>query len=90
MFALLARLILILIAISVLRSVVKMVSNFWAGLGNSSARPSASVGATGVPTALQQDPVCGTYVAVDASLKRIVNGKVLHFCSTECRDRFEA
>jgi YHS domain-containing protein len=40
-------------------------------------------------TLLQQDPVCGTYVASDLSLKRIVRGKVVHFCSTECRDRFQ-
>jgi len=32
--------------------------------------------------------VCGTYVAPDASLKRIVNGRVLHFCSPECRDKY--
>ena len=37
---------------------------------------------------LQQDPVCGTYVAVDSSLKRVVNGRVLHFCSPECRDKY--
>jgi len=37
---------------------------------------------------LQCDPVCGTYVAVDSSLKKISNGKVFHFCSPECRERF--
>ena len=39
-------------------------------------------------TMLHQDPVCGTYVAADSSLKRIFDGKVLHFCSQECRDRY--
>ena len=39
---------------------------------------------------LQQDPVCGTYVAVDVSLKRVVNGKVIHFCSAECRDKYSS
>jgi YHS domain-containing protein len=39
---------------------------------------------------LQQDPVCGAYVAVDSSLKRVVNGRVLHFCSPECRDKCSA
>lgn len=89
MFRFLATMVLMLVALSVIRSVLKMVSSFWAGLGNSSARPSASTGPQSAPTALQQDPVCGTYVAVDASLKRIVNGKVLHFCSVECRDQFQ-
>jgi YHS domain-containing protein len=37
---------------------------------------------------LQQDPVCGTYVAIDSSLKRVVNDRVLHFCSPECRDKY--
>ena len=32
--------------------------------------------------------VCGTYVAVDSSLKKISGGKVYHFCSPECRERF--
>jgi YHS domain-containing protein len=41
-------------------------------------------------TTLQQDPVCGAYVAVDSSLKRAVNGRVLHFCSPECRDKYSA
>jgi len=41
-------------------------------------------------TMLQQDPVCGTYVAVDTSLKRVVNGRVVHFCSPECRDKYAA
>ena len=91
MFRLLASLVLLLIAVSVIRSVLKTIYSFWAGLGNSSVRPSAFGGPkVGAPTALQQDPVCGTYVAVDASLKRVVNGKVVHFCSEECRDRFKA
>lgn len=39
---------------------------------------------------LQQDPVCGTYVAIDTSLKKVVQGQVLHFCSAECRDKYQA
>ena len=37
---------------------------------------------------LKKDPVCGTYVSAGASLTRTVNGKVLHFCSAECRDKY--
>ena len=39
---------------------------------------------------LQQDPVCGTYVAIDSSLKKISDGRVMHFCSAECRDKYRA
>ena len=37
---------------------------------------------------LKRDPVCGTYVSTAVSVKRTVKGEVLHFCSTECRDKF--
>ena len=40
------------------------------------------------PTVLQQDPICGMYVAADTSLKKIVGGRVIHFCSQECRERY--
>lgn len=92
MFPFLERLVLFLIAISVIRSVLRFIQ----GLGirmrmqtrtrvnRSAAGSSDAPGAT----MLRQDPVCGTYVAIDASLKRIVNGQVVHFCSAECRDKF--
>jgi uncharacterized protein len=38
---------------------------------------------------LKQDPVCGTFVAVTSSIKRNVDGEVIHFCSTECRDKYQ-
>jgi YHS domain-containing protein len=92
MFPFLARLILFLIAISVIRSVIGFVQRALTG-----SRPPTSVRAPGgtpghrsETTMLQQDPVCGTYVGVDTSLKRVVNGRVLHFCSPECRDKFGA
>ncbi len=92
MFALLDRLFLILIAISVIRSVIRFIRGFGSRtrmqtrlrMNYSAAGSGASPGAT----MLRQDPVCGTYVAIDASLKRIVNGQVVHFCSAECRDKF--
>jgi YHS domain-containing protein len=38
---------------------------------------------------LKQDPVCGTFVATSSSIKTTVNGEVLHFCSTVCRDKYK-
>jgi YHS domain-containing protein len=37
---------------------------------------------------LRKDPVCGTFVPISTSLKRMVNGEAVYFCSTDCRDRF--
>jgi YHS domain-containing protein len=88
MFAFIERLILFMIAISAIRSVVRFVQ----GLGSrlrTQARPRANYSAAAPgATMLQQDPVCGTYVAIDSSLKRIMDGKVVHFCSPECRDKY--
>jgi YHS domain-containing protein len=39
---------------------------------------------------LKKDPVCGTYVSTGASVTRKVDGELLHFCSTECRDKYRA
>jgi YHS domain-containing protein len=95
MLSFLVRLILFAIAISAVRSVINMVQRAFSG---SRTQPPvrATRGAPNSPqsaaatTMLQQDPVCGTYVAIDTSLKRVVNGRVIHFCSPECRDKYAA
>jgi len=92
MFVFLARLILFLIAISMIRSAVGYVQRLWQGIQPPSSprtvREATAQNGGVTSTVLQQDPVCGTYVGVDTSLKRIVGGRVLHFCSPECRDRY--
>jgi YHS domain-containing protein len=90
MFQFLARLILFLIAISVIRSVIGIVQRALSGVRQSNHVPSGGGTPGAAATMLQQDPVCGTYVAVDSSLKRVVNGRVLHFCSPECRDKYSS
>jgi YHS domain-containing protein len=91
MLSLLRLLITLVIAITVIRSVVHFFQRLWAGTQQPQRamppRPPAHASAP-VTTMLQQDPVCGTYVAVDSSLKKIVGGRVIHFCSAECRDRY--
>ena len=95
MFAFLVRLILFTIAISAIRSFVVYLQRLWTGGAQrrTFTRPRSQAGqSAGQPgaTMLQQDPVCGTYVAIDTSLKRVVGGRVYHFCSDACRDRFVA
>jgi YHS domain-containing protein len=86
MFAFIERLILLMVAISVARSVLRFIYAFFAqSASRKQARPVPSQSSA---TMLQADPVCGTYVSVESSLKKISGGKVYHFCSPECRERF--
>jgi YHS domain-containing protein len=39
---------------------------------------------------LKKDPVCGTYVSQAASITRKFKGELIHFCSVECRDKYQA
>jgi len=93
MLSYLARLILFMIAVSVIRSVVNRVRRLW--YGQQQPRPRQPFVRPPAPqqpasTVLRQDPVCGTYVAVDSSLKKVIRGEVFHFCSPECRNRYNA
>lgn len=88
MFSIIVRFIEFFVLLSVIRSVVGTVQRFFSGPRSSGpVQRRSGAGAQMPATVLQQDPVCGTYLAVDTSLKKIVGGKVLHFCSAECRDR---
>jgi YHS domain-containing protein len=52
-------------------------------------RPEASARRTETSGELKKDPVCGTYVAAAASVKKTVRGEVIHFCSEACRDKYK-
>jgi YHS domain-containing protein len=100
MFSFLFRLILFFVAISVIQAVIQALLRAVRGQGprNVSGAGSRGTVPTGAAppaepsesTLLHQDPVCGTYVAAASSLRRISHGKVYHFCSEECRNRFSA
>ncbi len=36
-----------------------------------------------------RDPICGMFVSTELSEKSKQGGRTLHFCSTECRDRYQ-
>jgi YHS domain-containing protein len=38
---------------------------------------------------LHRDPWCGTYVSSEISIPLAQSGQVLHFCSAECRSRYQ-
>jgi YHS domain-containing protein len=84
-----------LILCFVVFSAIRFLSRFASRIGQArsgtgsaanAGRPAAAAPET---TVLHRDPVCGTYVAPDTSLKRIVGGRVLHFCSAECQARYQ-
>ena len=42
----------------------------------------------GTPTGqLHRDPVCGTYVAESATLRRQTSGQTFYYCSEGCREK---
>jgi len=47
-------------------------------------------GKTEVDDVLVQDPVCKTYITQRDSIHLQQDGKVLYFCSEQCRDRYIA
>jgi YHS domain-containing protein len=63
-------------------------------LGTSGAAPAPqsppNQAAGQVPLALQRDPHCGTYVSPEISFPLEQSGQVLHFCSAECRARYQS
>ena len=39
---------------------------------------------------LVKDPICGMHMAEELALPLQANGEVLHFCSQECRAKYES
>ena len=40
--------------------------------------------------AMARDPVCGTFVVPERAIAVSIGGQQLYFCSTACRDRYQA
>lgn len=82
------RVVLPLLLFWLLRGVFRSI---FASLNSSVAkppRPAPPAAHTGGE--LKKDPVCGTYVSVDASVTKRINGETVHFCSAVCRDKYRA
>jgi YHS domain-containing protein len=90
MFVFFFRLIVFMIALSAIKSVLNYLRRLWFGFQSGRREVPSAPRGQAPSTLLKMDPVCGTYIAVDSSFKKIAGGKVYHFCSAECRDRFAA
>jgi len=53
--------------------------------GASSARPAGAA-----PGEMARDPVCGMFVATEVSHRLKWKGELLHFCSQECLEKYQA
>ena len=82
------RLILLLIVVVAVRSLIGYAARAFRSVGAKagSANPSAEAARSGGE--LKKDPVCGIFVSAGSSVKKSIDGKVIHFCSAACRDKF--
>ena len=81
------RLLVFIVVMLFLRQVVALIVRGFSQIAGNNGQPPA----TPQPQSggeLKKDPVCGTFVAVASSIKRNVDGQVVHFCSTACRDKY--
>jgi len=85
------RFIALLVFFAVIRYVIVTVARFFSQAMKSDATPSGAA-TEGAPIRgeLKKDPVCGTFVSTGSSVKQMVNGEMVHFCSTTCRDKYPA
>jgi len=58
------------------------------GAGGTRVTPPGRSGAI-IQGETARDPVCGTFVAVELSLKLREGAKTLHFCSDECLESYQ-
>jgi YHS domain-containing protein len=95
MFRLLAGLLIVVLILTVLRSVIGVVMKILSkvfGAPPPPRSPTQNRQRPDVPLSgeLKKDPVCGTFIAAATSLQKRVGGELYYFCSVDCRDKFKA
>jgi len=77
---------LAIILISLLRTIIEVVRKGVSALFEPEPKE-PEPGQAPTVGELKRDPICGTYVSTAVSVKRTVEGQVLHFCSRECAEK---
>jgi len=92
MFRLILWLISAVIAITFIRSVIGVLARGFSLLVNPQQSPQRGPTSANVPLTgeLKRDPVCGTFVSTNTSVKHGAGADAVHFCSAACRDKFLA
>jgi YHS domain-containing protein len=88
-FRLVVGLIITFIVLTLLRGVVGVFAKGLGGLFEPAASGRPEAAKQQLDGELKRDPVCGTFVATTASVKKTIGGEVLHFCSAACRDKYK-
>jgi YHS domain-containing protein len=79
---------LIIILISVLRSVIGILGKAFSGFLSGDGSGHTASSEPRISGELKRDPVCGTFVSTDTSVKRTIAGQTVHFCSESCSARY--
>jgi YHS domain-containing protein len=80
---------LAIIVITLLRSIIGVVGKAVAALFEPDPNARAGDAEPKKAGELKRDPVCGTYVSTASSVKKTVEGRVVHFCSPECSSKYK-
>jgi len=89
MFRFAFRFLLLLVLFAFVRYAIAAVARaFHQTMREQSSPPDPQVPKGNLGGELKQDPVCGMFIPVASSVKKTVNGQLLHFCSDACRDKF--
>lgn len=88
----LGRIVRFLFWVLVLSWVVKLLGRVIGGAAKSPRDPADGVmpEPVGGGKRLVKDPVCGMHMAEELALPLQANGEVLHFCSQDCRAKYES
>ena len=92
LFALIRNLLLLVVVITVLRSVIGLVTKLFGGFvaGSRGSQPAQTAGGKpGIPLSgdLHRDPVCGTFVAGTTDFQRQLGSQRFYYCSEACRSQ---
>lgn len=80
-------LLLLILIVFVARAFWRVIDGVAEGLRGS---PPERPGSRAISTAMQRDPVCGTFVVPDRAVTLAIGSERVYFCSTACRDKYRA
>ncbi len=82
------RLLVLVLIISLVRSLVARLAGSRKGVAGRGWRRTPAAAPATITGTMVKDPQCGTYTALELAVTAKVAGKSLHFCSRECRDKY--
>jgi YHS domain-containing protein len=77
-------------SVALLRRVVKWMISGAARMDGGAAAAAPGSTPNGLAGRLARDPVCGMHVAEELAIPLREGRELVHFCSTECRDKYLA